>query len=334
MDARPQQLLRPTNSVDRSAQLRPERSDMRGCSIGQRMLCLGPDEFIRVEFWSVRGEAMNMKPLMLLDEVTDDDASVDGAAIPKEHNRPTQVPKEVSQESDDLHTCDIDRVESEEQAETLAGWGHGHAGDDGNPIPAIAVLENRGLPNRCPGPADMRDEEQSAFVEEYEMGPKSLGFFLYAANRVSSNVQWRSRPAVAPAAPASGKSNPIHGVPATHVLDGNASRSVSRSAWLRAAGSTGRSSIPRTGIPLPATATSAASAMASISGGGRRQVWGGVPSIRPCDEPGPSVPPNLSKNSESQRLIDRLCRTEAERWPASFVSVAARGFLEVSCLIR
>lgn len=95
----------------------------------------------------------------------------------------------MPQESNDLHAGDIVRVKSEVKTEMLSGWGHGDAGDDGNPIPAIAVFENRGLPDWRPGPADIRDEEKSAFVEEYEMAPKSLGFFLCAANRVSSNAQ-------------------------------------------------------------------------------------------------------------------------------------------------
>ena len=292
MDTGPQQFLGPTNAVDRTTQLRPKRGDVRWRTIGQGVLCLGPDEFIRVKFRGIRGEAMNVKPFMLAEEISDDDAPVNRAAVPKEHHRPTQMPEKVAQESNDLHAGDVDRMEAEVQPETLSGWGHGDAGDDGNAIPAIAVFENRGLPDWRPGPADIKDEQESAFVEEDEMGPKSSGFFLYAANRVSSSARWLSRPVAEPAAPASGKSNPIPAAPATHALDDSASQNVSRSTWLRAAGSTGPSHILPTGSPWPATATSGASAAVSASADAQERVWDGELSSPPGDGFEPSAPPN------------------------------------------
>ena len=71
----------------------------------------------------------------------------------------------MAQESDDLHAGDVDRVETKVQPETLSGWGHGDTGDDGNAIPSIAVREQRGLSDRRPGLAEVRDEEEAAFVD-------------------------------------------------------------------------------------------------------------------------------------------------------------------------
>ena len=297
------------------------------------MLGLGPDKLVRVELRGVGREPMDVKPFVLAQEVFDDDAPVNGAAVPKEHHRSTQMPQKVAQESDDLYAGDVYRVETKVQPETLSGWGHGDTGDNGNTIPSIAVFEKRGISDRRPGPADVRDEEESAFVEEDEMGPKFSGFFLYAANRVSSSARWLSRPVAEPAAPASDKSSPSPASPATHGLNDSVSRNVSRSAWLCAAGSTGLSYILRTGNPLPATATSGASVAVSASADVQEQAWAGVLSSHPCDGLEPSAPPNLLKHSESRLLIDRSCRTAAGRWPAPFASGAARGFQEVSCPI-
>ena len=150
MDAGPQQFLGPANAMDRTTQLRSERGNVRWRTIGQGVLCFGPDELIRIKFRSIRGEAMNMKPLMLTEEISDDDAPVNRAAVPKEHHRPTQMPEKVAQESDDLHAGDVDGVETKVQSETPSGWGHGDTGDDGYPIPPVAVFEKRGLSDRRP----------------------------------------------------------------------------------------------------------------------------------------------------------------------------------------
>jgi len=295
------------------------------------VLGLGPDKLVRIEFRGIGREAMDMKPLMLAKEIFDDDAPVDGAAIPKERHCSTQVAQEVAQEDDDLHAGDIVRVETKVKSETFLGRGYGEAGDDGNPIPSVAMLKKGGLPNRRPGLTDVRDEEESAFVEKDEMGPKFLGFFLTAANRVSSSARWLSRPVAEPAAPASDRSSPSPASPATHGLDDSVFRNVSRSAWLCAAGSTGPSYSLRTGNPLPATATAGASVVAPASADVQEQAWAGVLSSHPCGELEPSAPPNLLRNSGSRLLIDRSCRTEADRWPAPFASGAARGIHGVSC---
>lgn len=330
MDAGPQQFLGPANSVDRTAQLRSERCNVRGSTVGESVFCLGPDELIWIEFWSIGGKTMNLKSLMVANEISDDDAPVDCAAIPEKHHRATQVPQKVAQESDDLHACDVARVEAEIQSETFSGWGHGDAGDDGNPIPLIVLLENRSLPDGRPGFTDVRDEEEAALVEKDEMGPKFSGFFLNAAKCFSSRERWLSRPAAKPAAPASDRSIPSPASPATRGLDGSVSRNVSRSTWICAEGSRGPSYILRTGNPLSATARVGASVVAPAAADVQEQVWVATLSIHPCDEPAPSVPPNLLRNSGSRLLIDRSCRTEAGRWPALFASVVARGIQGVS----
>lgn len=298
------------------------------------MLGLGPDKLIRIDFWGIGREAVDPKPLMLAKEILHDDAPVDCAAVPKKHHRSTQMPEEVAQEGDDLHAGDIVRVETKVKPETPLGRGYGDAGDDGNPIPPVAMLKKGGLPNRRPGLADVRDEEESAFVEKDEMGPKFLGFFLNAANRVSSSARWLSRPVAEPAAPASDRSSPSPASPATHGQDDSVFRNVSRSAWICAAESTGPSYILRTGNPLPATATAGASVMAPASADVQEQAWAEVLSSHPRGELEPSAPPNLLRNSESRLLIDRSCRTEAGLWPAPFASGAARGIQGVSFPIR
>ena len=46
------------------------------------MLGLGPDKLVRVELRGVGREPMDVKPFAFAQEVLDDDALVDGAAVP------------------------------------------------------------------------------------------------------------------------------------------------------------------------------------------------------------------------------------------------------------
>ena len=124
--------------MDSTTQLRSESGNVRRRTIGEGVLCLAPDELIRIEFWSIGGETMNMKSLMPVNKILDTDAPVNRAAVPEENHRATQMSQKVAQESDDLHTGDVARVEAEVQSETLSGWGHGDAGDK-------AALINKGL---------------------------------------------------------------------------------------------------------------------------------------------------------------------------------------------
>ena len=118
-----------------------------------------------------------MEPLVLANKLLDDDTPVDGATIPEQHNRSAQVAQKVTQEFDDLHPRDVGGMEAEVKSKPLVRWGDSDSGDGRNPLPRVAVFEDGGMADRRPGLAHVRDEEKSAFVEEYEMGPKSLGFF-------------------------------------------------------------------------------------------------------------------------------------------------------------
>ena len=115
------------DAVDRAAQLRPESGNVWWRAIGQGVLCFCPDGLIRIKFRCICGEAINMQPFVLAYEISDDDAPVNRATVPKEHHRPTQMPEKVSQESNDLHARDVDRVESEVEPESFPRWRHGDA---------------------------------------------------------------------------------------------------------------------------------------------------------------------------------------------------------------
>ena len=65
---------------------------------------------------------MHLEPLVLANELLNDEASVDRAAIPEQHNRSTQVAQKVTQEADDLHPRNVGAMGTEVKSKPLARW--------------------------------------------------------------------------------------------------------------------------------------------------------------------------------------------------------------------
>ena len=122
-----------------------------------------------------------MEPRPVLDEVPDHFPLVNGTPIPEQDHLSAEMPQEMTEEVDDLDPGDVGGVELYIQPQAPIGRGDREAGDGGNPVALIAVAQKRGVAPGRPGLAHVRDEQKPAFVEERQMGPTSLGVFLYGA---------------------------------------------------------------------------------------------------------------------------------------------------------
>jgi len=333
MDTGSKESLGVLNTVDGAEESAAELNDILWRTVGESTLGIGPHELVGVELWGVGREPMHMQPPVPAQKLLDDDAPVDGTTVPKQHNRPEQVPEKMAQESDDLHTGDVGAVEAEVKSKPLAQRGDSDRRDRRNPIPLIAVSEDGRLPDRRPGLADVRDEEEPAFVEEYQMGPKSSSFFLYAATPLSSSGRWLARLSVWPDVPASGTSIGEPSSPATHGPGGSESRSASRSAWQSAAGSRGLSCILPRGRLFPAIAQARASGTGKAAADGQVLAWAGERLFHLGESSGPNAPQSLSRRLESRLRTDTSCQLAADLRLDVFVLPAAEGFHGVSCPI-
>ena len=308
-------------------------NDVLWRTVGQRVFGFGPHKLIGIELWGIGWKSMHMEPLVLANELLDDDTPMDGAAIPEQHNRSAQVAQKVTQESDDLHPGNIGAVEPEVKSKPLARRRHGDGGDGRNPLPAVAVSEDRGVTNRRPGLAHVRNEEESAFVEEYEMGPKSLGFFLTPATPASSSVRWLARFSAWPGAPASATSILDPSSLATHDRSDRESRNVSRSAWQFAAESIVLSYNPLRQHHAPTVAGACAFATWTTVAGARASVWAAGPLPHLGESLGPNAPPSLSKRSASRPQTGTSCQPATELRLDVFVLLVVEGFHGVACPI-
>ena len=319
--------------MDSAAEPTSKLDDVLWCTIGQRALGFGPHKLIGIELWGIGWKSMHMEPLVLANELLNDEAPVDGAAIPEQHNRSAQVPEEVTQEADDLHPRNIGAMETEVKSKPLARWGDGDGGDGRNPLPRVAVSKDRGMADRRPGLAHVRDEEESAFVEEYEMGPKSLGFFLTRATPFFSSARWLARFSAWLGAPASATSILDPSSLATHDRSDRESRNVSRSAWQFAAESIALSYIPPRQHLAPTVAGACAFATWTTVAGAQALVWaaGLLPHLG--ESPAPNAPRNLSKRLKSRPLTGTFCQPVAELRLDAFVLLVVEEFHGVACPI-
>jgi hypothetical protein len=319
--------------VDSLAESTCKLDNIFGCAIGQSMFGFGPDKLIGIEFWGIGRKSMHMEPLALANELLNDEASVNGAAVPEQHNGSAQVAQQVAQEADDLHPGNVGTVESEVKSKVLSRWGDTDGGDGRNPLPRVAMSKDRGLANRGPGFSHVRDEEESAFVEEHEMGPKFLGFFLPRATPVSSNGRWLARFSAWHGAPASAMSILDPSSLATHDPSDSESRNVSRSAWRFAAESRALWYSPPLRHLAPAGRGACVFATWTTVAGAPASVWGAGLLCHLGESPGPNAPPSLSKHSASQPQTGRSCRPVKELWLDVFVLPAVEEFHGVACSI-
>lgn len=331
MNTGPKKLLGVSDAMHGGAQSASKGDDILGRAIGQRVFGFGPHKLIGIDLWGIGRKLMYMEALALTNELLNDEAPVDRAAIPEQHNWSAQMAQQVVQETDDLHPGNVGAVETEVKSKPLTRRGDADGGDGRNPLPRIAVSDNRSMADRRPGLAHVRDEEESAFVEEYEMGPKSLGFFLTRATAFSSNVRWLARFSAWPGAPASATSILDPSSLATHDRSDTESRNVSRSAWQFAAESTTPCYIPPRQHLAPTVRGACAFATRTSVAGVRALVWpaGLLPHLG--ESPGSNAPRSLSKRSESRPLTGTFCQPAAGLRLDVFALLAAERFHGVAC---
>jgi len=319
--------------MDSATEATSKLNDVLWGTVGQRVFGFGPHKLIRIEFWGIGWKSMHMEPLVLANELLDDDTPMDGAAIPEQHNRSAQMAQEVTQESDDLHPGNIGTVETEVKSKPLAQRGDGDGGDGRNSLPAVAVPEDRCTADRRPGLAHVRNEEEASFVEEYEMGPKSLGFFLTPATPASSSLRWLARFSAWPDAPASATSILNPSSLATHDRSDRECRNVSRSAWRFAAGSIALwYNLPRQHL-APTVAGACAFVTWTTVAGARAWAWPAGLLTHLDESPGPNAPRSLSKRLAWRPQTGRSCQSATELRPDVFALLIVERSHGVACPI-
>lgn len=156
-------------------------------TVGHVCLDVRPDHFHRVEFRRIRRECFQVEPWKGGTDLADGPGLMDACVVPQDDDGTTQMGQQVTQKIGHMFRFQVVGREIEVKAQPAFLWAQGKRGDDRNAVAAVSMLQDRGLAFGRPGLSDLRDEEESGFVNEDEMGAQVFGVFFTRGN--SSRVQ-------------------------------------------------------------------------------------------------------------------------------------------------
>lgn len=150
-------------------------------AVGEGPFQVIPYALIRIQFRGIGREELQMQTRKPMTEVTQRLALVNPAVVQQGNDMASQVPQQCTQECAHLFLLDVLVVKETIQAEAAARGADRHTGNGGDLVVPVTVAENRGLAARRPRFANVRDQQESRFVDKDEMGAQPRGVFLSEA---------------------------------------------------------------------------------------------------------------------------------------------------------
>ena len=147
-------------------------------AIGEFVVHLVPDAFVRIEFGSVGGECLQAQAGVLSQERTDGIALVDASIVPDDDDATAQVAQEMSEELADLRMGDVVPIKTEIESEALSARTDRYPGDCRDSIVPLPMFVDGSLTARTPCPSHGRYQQEPRFVREDDMGAQSRGVFF------------------------------------------------------------------------------------------------------------------------------------------------------------
>lgn len=193
MYASPQQALGTSDSFNRAPDTMLQMVNGKWRCIREPLLGLRPDIFIGIDFRSVGGESVRMNPGMPMQESAHLAPAMNRSAIPYQFNRSPKLSQQLAQERNHFQSGNIASMELRTQSQTVATGRHRDTRNNREPIPSVAVSQNRRFTDRCPCSPDSGNKQKPAFVKECQMCVLLPGLFLYGARQNVSNRRWQSR---------------------------------------------------------------------------------------------------------------------------------------------
>jgi len=333
-DTRLKKSLRASDSSDGTPQM---CSQVVGGFVGavrQVSLTVCPDVFNWVEFGGVTGQAEYMESFVFFQERFNIRSFMNGPSVPYKNHLLSQVPQQVSEEANDLMPCDVVSVETDIKAESSTSRRDCKTANCRDLLMAVAMSEDWCFARRSPCFTDKRYEHKPAFVQECQVGPKFLGFFLYWARSCFSILQWPSRFAAKPASPASGSSSQNCGVIASRLRHGySLCRILSESVLKYASASICRWH----DLLMRHLAATFSSNRFFVARSTKEAAPIGLGSEFPCGLPSGRFETNeqssLKRLSAFLRHNGRFCLSVTWQWPAAVVFPIPWGFRLFSCPI-
>jgi len=270
---------------------------------------------------------------MGFDPLVDLATAMDRSPIPQQDHGPPKMPEQVLQEGSDIQPREIAGAKIEIEGQSSPLGGHGQGADRRDSILFVEIVNERCFSFGSPGAGHVGDEQETGFIEEDQMGAKTLSVFLYGASDTASSGRWRLRLVGGPDAPVFDNSTPgLPGVSRRGRGDRPCPNAV-ESSRRHALRSTDPSDIRRPGGLSGATSPVAS----SVTG----KAWADGPAWLGAEDPGslfsgtsdPTGTPNSRTRSLRAPQPTDSCPPLATGWPVGVAAPVAGRFLEVSCHI-
>ncbi len=149
-----------------------------GTAVGQGAFEMIPDALVRVQFGRVCGERDQVQAGGAGEEFLHGLPAVDVAIVQQHDQLAADLVQQLAEEPLHFFALNVVLVQVAVQRTMEALGADGDAGDGGNPVVAIPIPQNGGLPHGTPGFADGGDQEESRFVDKDDMGCQPRGVFF------------------------------------------------------------------------------------------------------------------------------------------------------------
>ena len=153
-------------------------------AVGELCFEMRPHPFIRVEFRRVAGKPFEMQTRAPRLQGLDVRPLVNAAAIQHDDHLAAEMTQQGAEEDGDLDVADIlARMQMQIEANPAARCTDGDGGNRRDLVALVAVPDDWRLAPGRPGPPDIGDQQESAFVGERQMSLQALRVFFILVQR-------------------------------------------------------------------------------------------------------------------------------------------------------
>lgn len=152
-------------------------------TVGEFAFGEGPNALVGIQFRGVGWEVLDVQTTMPRLEFVEQRSLVGLRIVQQDDDRSSEMAQEMPKESTHSPSVDILQAELIVQPQSLTARANGNRRDDRDAIVTMAVAVDGGVTPRCPGPKQIRNQEEPRFVEEDEVGAQPCSVFFTFGQR-------------------------------------------------------------------------------------------------------------------------------------------------------
>jgi hypothetical protein len=153
-------------------------------AIGEAGFGVCPDALVRIQLRSVGREKLEVETRVTVTQRPDRFALMDRGVVHQHDHVAPQVAQQMAKEIADIALSNVVAVAAKVKSHMPAHGTDRNAGDHGEAIVSVAVVDTGCLSAGRPGPPQGRDQEEARFVDEDEVRPPARCVFFTCTQRI------------------------------------------------------------------------------------------------------------------------------------------------------